>query len=166
MITIQVTRTELQVHEIESDTGFTIVQEGQITIPTSYNYSLHIIDLDDIHDIITSLTDNISFLPSYMQHELMPEILKLNDKLATLQVVHRVMRKRGILNFWGTIDKWLKGTMDDEDRQTINNHLTSIDANNHNIINTLNQQVQINNNFSISMQVLKKNHRLRPRSLS
>lgn len=151
---IQPIMTHLQIHTIESNVGFTILQEKQMTIPTTYNYSLHVIDLNEIDDLIMSLTTSVTLFPDNMTNDLMFEISKLEDKFATLQSGHHTIHKRGILNFLGTIDKWIKGTMDDNDRQTINNHLVNIDINNHNVIKTINQQVLINNNFSISIQRL------------
>ena len=156
MTIMKPTMTQLQVHKIESNVGFTIIQEGQLPIPTLYNYSLHVIDLTEIDRLITSLTTTISMFPDFMANELLYEISKLDDKLMTLQDGHHTIHKRGLFNFLGTIDKWVRGTMDDNDRQTINNHLTSIDTNNHNIITTINQQVQLNTNFSISIQKLAK----------
>lgn len=116
----------------------------------------HIIDPKNIEDLITSITENVALLPTDAQKVLTKEISTLNDKLATLQIRPYTRKRRGLFNSVGTIEKWFKGTMDDVDRQTINNHLTSIDTNNHNIISAINQQIQINNNFSTSISTLKK----------
>ena len=58
--------TQLRVDKIESNTGFTILQDKQIYIPNTYNYSLHIIDLNQIDELITELTNSISLFPNFI----------------------------------------------------------------------------------------------------
>lgn len=127
---MQPTMSQLQVNKIESKTGFTIVQEGQTFIPKTYNYSLHIIDLKQLDELMTELTTSISLFPEPITQTLQDELSKLQDKLSTLQNEHHTINKRGLFNFLGTINKWMTGTMDDNDRQIINKHLESIDINN------------------------------------
>lgn len=49
----------------------------------------------------------------------------------------------------------LFGTMDDEDRPDIDNHLNIIDENNHNLITSINRQVDITKNFTETFTNLK-----------
>lgn len=139
---------------MESNNGYTIVQQENILIPESYNYSLHVIDLNQINEIINHLTTNILLLPTNFSNPLLKAIDKLNDKLVTLGNGHHSLQKRGLVNFLGTISKWITGTMDDEDRQVINAHLNNIDTNNHNIIMNVNNQIKINDNFNTSINKL------------
>lgn len=64
-------------------------------------------------------------------------------------------RKRGLWNSAGTGFNWIFGTMDSEDRQDIESHLNVIDQNNHNLINNLNQQISINENFNKTFMQIK-----------
>lgn len=44
--------------------------------------------------------------------------------------------------------------MDDEDRQNINNHFEIMDGNAHNLITNMNEQIDINNNYNNSINML------------
>lgn len=145
---------QLQVEKIESNNGYTIIQQDQILIPETFNYSLHVIDLNQIEEIINQLTISVSLLPKNLTYPLLKSINNLNIKLTTLGNGHHTINKRGLINFLGTISKWITGTMDDEDRQLINNHLNSIDNNNLNIIKNINNQIKINDNFNKSINKL------------
>lgn len=46
------------------------------------------------------------------------------------------------------------GTMDDEDRQNIYNHFEIMDQNAHNLITHMNKQIEINNNYNTSLNLL------------
>lgn len=65
-------------------------------------------------------------------------------------------KKRGLINIVGTAQKWLFGTMDDEDRQMITQHVDEIRQNNRNAINVINKQVKINDYFNNTFQILKE----------
>lgn len=154
--TFQPTKALLEVNKIDTNTGFTILQEEQLYLPKTYNYSLHIIDIQQIDDLIKELTISIHELPTNTRELLITETEKLGDKLLTLHNGHHSIRKRGLFNFLGSINKWMTGTMDDEDRQLVNQHLEVIDTNNHNLIINRNKQIQINTNFNTSIQTLLK----------
>lgn len=110
--------------------------------------------MDQFHLIITELRHSASLLPNNSSYILIKEIDKIDDKLLTLANGHHTIQKRGLFNFLGTINKWITGTMDDEDRQIINQHLEIIGTKNHNLISNMNQQVQINDNFNTSITKL------------
>lgn len=59
------------------------------------------------------------------------------------------------MNIVGNAQNWLFGTMDDQDRRDIDAHLHTLDVNNHNIIETINQQVDINKHFNDTFRQLK-----------
>jgi len=153
------TIAQLQIEKIETQTGYTILKENELLLPETYNYSLHIIDLVPIETIIVDIKLIIkNLLPELIHYNIKVSLLKELDtllyKLKTLKDGHHSIRKRGLVNFLGTINKWITGTMDDEDRQLINKHLNFIDSNNENIISNINQQIQINNNFNKSINKL------------
>src|SRR6202012_4064993 len=100
IMTIQQTTTQLQVDKIDSNSGFTIIREGQISIPQTYNYSLHIFDLKQINELITELELSTTLFPNPISQNLMNEVSKLKDKLNTLRNGHHISRKRrGLFNF-------------------------------------------------------------------
>lgn len=59
------------------------------------------------------------------------------------------------MNAVGTVQKWLFGTMDDQDRQDIFDHLKITDENNRNAIKNLNNQIKINMNYNQTLSNLK-----------
>ena len=107
--------------------GYTQINIGETDIVVNYNTILHIIKPIEIKKIITDLEINESKLPTDMTNTLTHQIETLIGKLETL-IPHR--HKRGLLNFIGTIHKWIYGTMDNQDRKEIENHLKTIDTNN------------------------------------
>jgi len=150
---------QLQVEKVETENGYTIFKEAEVLIPKTYNYSLHIVDLNPIEMTILELREVISGLISnfteFNDRTLLKELDILLNKLMTLKIGHHSIHKRGLINFLGTITKWISGTMDDEDRQIINQHLDLVDTNNGNIALTINKQIQINNNLNDTVYKLK-----------
>lgn len=144
----------LDVNQITTNNGYVEINQGQIEIVKNYDIIFHDIIPKEIEKIIDQLETNIHS----MQFDddkisvLHLEIKNLRSKLKTI-VPHR--QRRGLLNLIGTIHKWLYGTMDNEDRENIEQHLSVIDTNNHNLIKNTNQQVIINRNFNESLGKLK-----------
>lgn len=157
MTTLSPIMAIMQITEIYSHMGYTVIQDDQILIPDKYNYSLHIIDLDQFRDMIQNIKSNIVLLNNSKSYTFGDSIRSLEDKLTTLYNDHHYTRsKRGLFNIIGTIDKWITGSMDNEDREIINNHLAAIDSKNDNLIKNNNKQVQINENFQKAILSLTK----------
>lgn len=152
--TMTMTMTQLQVDKIETNAGYTIIQDSNIFLPPSYNFSLHIIDLNQIETIITELKTSISILPKYLGNPLTMNIDKIEDKLKTISNGHHNINKRGLFNFLGRVNKWISGSMDDEDREIINQHFEITDTNNQQITNNFNEQIKIKENFNKSINNL------------
>lgn len=151
---IGVSQAHLVINKIVTNNGFIEINRGKVEIVKHYDIIIHDINIQEIETIINQLRTNIISLnlDADKTSILELEIRRIKTKLHTI-VPHR--QRRGLINFVGTIHKWLYGTMDNEDRDNIEKHLDIIDANNHNIIQNLNQQVKINNNFNESFERLK-----------
>lgn len=147
------TQAHLVVEKIETNFGYSEVKLEEVSIIKKYDTILHIINPGEILSIIDSLEANIKEL------DLKDKAITLEYQLQTIRnkvqtiIPHR--EKRGLLNFVGTIYKWLYGTMDDSDRQEIEDHLNTIDRNNHNSIENINKQIKINQNFNETLMKLK-----------
>lgn len=155
----QQTEAQLHVEKIESNAGYTILKETEIFLPNSYNYSLHIINLTQLENIILNLRSTaremtLELIKYSIKSTLFKDIDNLLYKLMTLKDGHHSIHKRGLVNFIGTINKWITGTMDDEDRQLINKHLHTIEQNNENLALNINEQIKINDNFNKTMNKL------------
>lgn len=135
--------------------GFAEIKLGKVDIVLNHNIVFHIINPLEIEKIVDQLEANALNLQfkTPKRITLEHEIRNIRNKIKTL-IPHR--HKRGLFNFVGTIHKWLYGTMDSEDREEIERHLSSIDINNHNIITNVNQQIKINKNFNESFIQLKE----------
>lgn len=154
LILTPTTNPTLIIETIDSTSGYTEIKIGETDMVLNYDTVLHIINLQEIKNIIDQLEQNIITLrlDTTKTTILHFEIKKLRSKLRTL-IPHR--HRRGVLNIIGTIQKWLYGTMDNEDRENIERHLNVIDINNHNIIGEVNQQVRINKNFNETFTRIK-----------
>lgn len=157
MVALQLGVAQMQVEKIEDNSGFTIINEEQIMIPNSFNYSLHIIDLEKFSEILDELKKSAIFLSVSKDSSITKSIEQIEDKLKTLSSSHHSIKKRGLFNVVGTINKWISGTMDDEDRKNINKHLEVNEKNNHGLIQNMNKQIEINDNFNSSIHKLLHN---------
>lgn len=119
-----------------------IVQETDVV--------LHIINLHDIETILDNMTENIKLMKIDNKEMLNLELSDAKNKLLTL-LPKQSRQRRGLINGIGSIQKWLFGTMDDEDRQNIQKQLFNIDE----IVNNNNQQIIINDYFNITINHLK-----------
>lgn len=153
MIILHQTNGTLTMQKIDSNNGFTQIKLDDVEIITEYDIILHIINPKEIEVILTSMENFLSDTKMINDKPLLRnEIKRIKMKLHTI-VPHRT--KRGLINIIGTGLKWLSGTMDDNDRQDIENHLKTIDENNHMTITNLNKNIQINNHFNETFKKIK-----------
>lgn len=139
--------------KIDSNIGYTKLKIDVEEIVSKYDIILHIIDPKKILDIVNNLEVTLNTVDFGIHKGLIQnEIYNLKHKIDTL-IPHR--RNRGLFNGFGTILKWVYGTMDNNDRENIENHFLITDQNNHQLINNMNQQVRINDNFNKTFTQLK-----------
>lgn len=136
-----------------NNNGYVEIKLDDIQLIANYTIILHIIDVKDIKTAIDNIETSIEQMEMLPNKKfLQSELNKAKLKFYTIQV-HRT--KRGLANIVGTGLKWIAGTMDDEDRSSIENHLQNIDQNNHNLIEGFNQNILINNHFNETIKILK-----------
>lgn len=142
------------IEKIGSNSGFAEVIIGDIQIIKNYDIILHLINPVELQQILIKLEDNLMKINKEDGRDvLINELKSLTYKVQTI-IPHR--HARGLINIAGTGMKWLYGTMDDDDRQNIEEHLRIMDTNNHNLIEQSNHQVFINDHFNSSFMMLKK----------
>ena len=145
---------QLYKEDIKTDMGFAVINIGNAEIVSKYDVILHAIHPFEISEILKKLNDSI---PSSMTEEYKVMLWsEINMAASALTTLMPRRQKRGILNIGGTAMKWLYGTMDEEDREMIEEHLKIVEQNDHNLIQTLNQQIAINENFNNTFRQLKK----------
>lgn len=136
----------MAIEKIDSELGYAEIKIGNAEIIDKFEIILHRIYPNEILDLVCSLESTLKNLNLTDHKELIQgRIIRIKNKIKTLLPFRH---KRGLLNLGGTINKWLFGTMDNDDRVDIENHLNVIDQNNHNLIKGLNQQIKINENFN------------------
>ncbi|CAD7085464.1 unnamed protein product [Hermetia illucens] len=133
--------------------GYTQIITEDAEIVNKYDIILHIIHPTEILEIVNSLEATIKSIKTDSNKDLaLLQIENIKNSVKTL-IPRRF--KRGLINLGGTALNWIFGTMDNDDRQDIQNHLNVIDTNNHNIIEQTNRQVKINDKFNKTFNLLK-----------
>lgn len=144
----------LQVNQLSENNGYADIKIRDVEIVNTTNTVIHIIDINELLKTLDILEENINTVDLSNKQVLLDRIQILYDKVRTI-IPKQGREKRGLINFVGTAQKWLYGTMDDDDRNEILGHLSIIDENNRNLIKTVNKQVIINDSFNKSLINLK-----------
>lgn len=142
----------LMMNELQEQNGFVKLRINDVEIVNTTFTILHIINIKQLNKAIDEIEDEFDRI-EIKKTEL--DVLELNTLRAKVRSIMPKRIKRGLVNAVGTVQKWLFGTMDDNDRQDILDHMKLINENNHNAIENLNRQIFINTNFNNSINVLK-----------
>lgn len=145
---------DLNITPIDNDNGYTILNTFETNIVNETKIVLHVIQPIEILDVIDALEQNTINLGRSYKNIIKLQINMLRTKLRSIMLSNNRYR-RGLLNVIGTAHKWLFGIMDDDDRQIILQKLDTANSNNHNIVQTMNEQVTINNHFNDSLCLIK-----------
>lgn len=128
---------------------------GQTEVIQDFKTILHIINTDEIRQTIDAIENNTRTLQINLDPLVNRELGAIKAKLSVIEPRGPSRSRRGLINFIGSAQKWLFGTMDDEDRQDIIEHLKNVEMNIDNSIGNLNKQIAINSNFNESIKHLK-----------
>lgn len=156
VFTVQ-SRAMTNIEKLETQAGYQIINLGEISMVENYINILHIIDINEFRSTLAIIEGNINVTFLYVRdtaimNQLWNEIKKIKHNLKTL-VSHR--NKRGLVNIGGRALNWIFGVMDDDDRSKIEEHLKTIDINNHNIIDNVNKQIKINTDLQNNLKILQ-----------
>lgn len=146
------TQAALTIEKITSELGYAEIRIDEVEIVNKFDIILHIINPNEIINLIDNLGKQIETLREERKDYLRKELYSLRNKVLTL-LPHR--SKRGLINIVGKGLSWLFGTLDEDDKHDIENKLKSYDNTNDELIDTINQQVKINSNFNDSFTLLK-----------
>lgn len=150
LIWIPLTRGMMNAKLLIDQTGFTDIHMRNQEIVNESDIVLHIINLHEVEEILDSMTKNIISLNINNKDLLQLELLDVRNKLMTLKPKQN-RKRRGLINGIGSMSKWLFGTMDEEDRQNIQNHLLNINE----VKQNNDQQVLINDYLNVTLTHLK-----------
>ena len=117
---------------------------------------LHIVNLEEMIKIIKNLENNINNIKIDNKELLQTQLRETENKLSILYLDYN-RQKRGLVNVVGNSAKWLFGTMDDDDRKIIEQHLNNLGDKNREIEENLDQQIYIyiNEYFNVTVCILK-----------
>lgn len=153
MMLAPLTQQTMSIEKINSELGYVKIKVDEVELVKSFDIVLHIINPDEIINIVNNIELVVnSYELGTNKGIAIRQIESIKNQVKTL-VPHR--HKRGLINLGGNVLKWAFGTMDDKDRQDIEKHLNLVDQNNHEIIDTINQQIKINDNFNKTFALIK-----------
>lgn len=143
----------MTIERVQTELGYSEIKIDTVEIPDKFEIILHRVYPEEIFDLVRKLESNLKIIELEDHRDLVENRIKsIKNKIKTL-VPHRV--RRGLVNLGGSTLKWIFGTMDNDDRQNIENHLTVVDQNNHKLMQTINQQIKINENFNRTFRQIK-----------
>ena len=145
----------LHVNQLTQNTGFTTIKTNPVQIINETVTVLHLIDINEIQSVMTALESDATKVNFINKGLVFKEIQLLKSKLKSIIPAGQIRHKRGLINLGGTLQRWLFGTMDDDDRIDITEHLDIITKNVHNTIDTINKQNITNEHCSDSIKLLK-----------
>lgn len=138
---------------IASENGFVEVYMGTTNIVSKYDYIVHVINMEEVVIVMQQFRHNLDIIGE-SPHQLIAKE-QLNEMEDMMHTLCPRRKARGLVNAGGALMKFVFGTMDEEDRQNMEEHQKILEENNHQLIEELNQQVVINNNFNNSLHTLK-----------
>ena len=150
-MTINLVQATLVITPIESKNGFTMINMGEGDLINQTQTVIHIVNINKLVDTLEEIK---KFEIVNQDQELKRECYTLLTKILSL-MPSRTRSKRGLINIIGTTHKWLFGTMDNDDREEIDEHLKIIETNDRNAIQELNKQIKINTQLDQNMKNLK-----------
>lgn len=145
----------LTTQQILDQDGYAQIEMKDQDIVTATDIIIHIINLKDIDNILSDLENNILMINNDNKHILQTQLTKTKHKLYTLYGNY-TRKRRGLVNAIGSGAKWMFGTMDEEDRKVIENHLSKFKENMQETNELLNKQIYINTYFNDTIQYMKQ----------
>lgn len=156
ILLLPISQQTVTIEKIESLSGYAEIKIDEVEIMSKSDIILHIIHPQEILTVINNFEIIINSTDlEENKNVTLTQIKILKNKVKTI-IPHTF--RRGLINFGGKILNWLYGTMDDDGRQDIDNHLKTIDKNNHKAIQNINQQIKINDNFNRTLTFTKDIH--------
>ncbi|CAD7078639.1 unnamed protein product [Hermetia illucens] len=118
---MQPIRAALTIQPILTENGYTVINMGTTEIIQDTKTILHIINTRELKQTIDAIEENINRLEIRNDPLIAKELEDIHAKLKAIEPNAR--HKRGLINIIGTTNKWLFGTMDDDDRKEISDHI-------------------------------------------
>lgn len=150
------TQAGLLTTSIDEQLGYLKLKVKTVQIVNETNTILHVINPEEILKTIVEIRVNLKHLDFENRNIIDREIDTVVAKTKSIMPYRVGRQKRGLFDIVGSTEKFLFGTMDNEDRKDILNHLKIAETNSHNSIIAINQQIKINQHFNKSIEYLKE----------
>ena len=138
--------------KMDSKQGYAEIHTGEVEIVTGFDYIVHKINPKSLQDILETIKSER--IKPYCSLDAI-----LNKEISDIEGILHSIRpdrtKRSLFDGVGTALKWVFGTLDVHDRQNIQAHFAVEDKNMHAVVEGINQQIHVNNNFNESIANLK-----------
>lgn len=133
---------KLIITDLNEGNGYTVIQLGEKQLIQNYTKILHIFKPDQYLEYLDQLEKEILIIDDpYLKHQLK------HTKTQLTSLIPKYRQKRGLINIFGTGLKYLYGTMDNDDREEIEEKLEILATNDHNLIEQSSKQIRINQHF-------------------
>lgn len=148
---------EIQVTRINDSPGILPFKLGTNYIISNKHTFLHEIDTIHLEESINNLIQNYNSLNSSISkvkliykislvsnyEHLEPLINEISVKFNNIHTHFHSRQKRGLINFGGTVQKWLWGTLNADDGERYDKALTTLKQNQQKIVREVNNQISI-----------------------
>jgi len=157
-MTTLTTAGTIEVNPIENNQGFILFESGTIQIPITFINHCLTINITQIEETFNNLLKESSKFNNVPQINYL--IQKLNREMNGIRLTKR--NKRGLFNFVGSTYKYLFGTLDEDDRQHIEQQINTLAqstiqvSNLNHIIDSLNDGIKMINNQSKAIRTEQK----------
>jgi len=147
-----------EINPIENNQGFILFESGTIQIPITFINLCLTINITQIEETFNNLLNESSQFSNVPQINYL--IQKLNREMSGIRLTKR--NKRGLFNFVGSAHKYLFGTLDEDDRQQIEQQINTLAqstiqvSNLNHIIDNLNEGIKMINNQSNAIRTEQK----------
>lgn len=155
----QTTAGTIEINPIENNQGFILFESGTIQLPITFMHHCLTINITQIEETCNNLIKESQEFNNITQINYLIE--KMKREMNGIHITKRI--KRGLFNFVGSTYKYLFGTLDEDDRQNIEQQISSLSQStvqisslNH-VIDNLNNGIEMINTHSKSIE---KDHKI------
>ena len=145
---------QLYHEKIETEKGYAEIKMGMISLISKYNIILHKIHPQQIMLSLEKFRESLRNVTDQDYKHLIETELNVTEIMLHTLIPRR--SRRGLINAGGRLLSWAVGTLDDEDKDAIDQQFAELEKGNNEIVKTLNRQVELNENFNRTLRQLEK----------
>jgi len=144
---------QLFTEKIETNKGYAEIKVGVTQLVSKYHIILHKINPEQIKHMLEHYRNSTNDIKDNHYKKLIN--VEIDNTESMLHTLLPIRQKRSLINAGGRLLNWAFGTLDDQDKDAIDKHFENLENNNNEIIENLNRQVEINDNFNKTFQQIE-----------